>query len=114
MSEPSNEHALDVIERGEPYDLDMGCAVLINNEHRTDLASSDTIWVELRMALAHIRDLRSSLASTNSALTAAREENERLRGLVEEACGELDDTGGAFAEIAAERIRAKARPHDRG
>jgi hypothetical protein len=66
-----NEHALDVVERGEPYDLDLGCVVLIDNEHRTDLASSDNIWIELRLALAHIRDLRATVAAMGAVVEAA-------------------------------------------
>lgn len=38
-----------------------------------------------------------------------RDEVKRLRALVEEACGELDDTGGEFAKRAAAAIRGRIR-----
>lgn len=46
-------------------------------------------------------------AYTANEVTCA--ERDRLRALVEEACGELDDTGGVFAAKRAAEIRWAAR-----
>jgi len=43
--------------------------------------------------------------TARSALPAALDEIARLRGLLGEACAELDDTGGEFAKVEAARIR---------
>ena len=47
----------------------------------------------------------SFIATARSALPAALDEIARLRGLLGEACSELDDTGGEFAKVEAARIR---------
>ena len=58
---------------------------------------------------------------TTAAITSQNEErdrlcaeNDHLRALIAEACGELDDTGGEFAARRALEIRREAEIGDAG
>ena len=50
----------------------------------------------------------SAIEAQSAERDRARAECVRLRALVEQACGELDDTGGEFAMRRAAEIRALA------
>ena len=92
------------------------------NELRAMTADRDRLVAELLAATREADRLRHGMAVEGDfvcpdslALNDARAESQeakvqrdRLRALVEEACGELDDTGGEFARQRAEEISAEA------
>jgi hypothetical protein len=74
----------------------------------TTAAIADQIADRNRLQ-GEVTRLAKALAEAYTADEVMKAECARLRALVEEACGELDDTGGEFAAKRATEIRQAAR-----